>query len=217
MPLEQEIRRLEMEVDNLKNEKARLEEAMFRRGFEVKKLEARVSADREKLAETEKSIRAMRQSLASKDEYVTYLDRRFERGVLQDDLRRVAANFRLDEQTLKSREEQLGLKKQDYDAYRKMRAELELARQEMLTELERMRTDLAKERQVQASENKTIATPGFEKVRKDMDRVRDRVEELKMRRELKGDVDGPVRSHERRKKELDEIDRYLDTRFGDKQ
>lgn len=217
VPLDREIKRLEMEIDNLKSEKDRLFDEMLRRGVEVKKLEAVVKADKAKLAQSEKSIYAMKQSLKASGEYVTYLEKEFKRDVLQNDLRQLAANFRLDERTVQSKDEQLGLKRRAYENHRKVYGELELARQEMITELERLKTEYAREQELQAAESKTVATPGFERVRKDMDRLKDRIEEIKMRRELKGDVDGPVRAHERRKKEQEEIDSYLDKRFTDKQ
>lgn len=216
VPLDREIKRLEMEIDNLKSEKDRLFDEMLRRGVEVKKLEVVVKADQAKLAQAEKSIYAMKQSLKASGEYVTYLDKEFKRDVLQDDLRRLGANFRLDERTVQSKEEQLALKRKAYENHRKVYAEIELARQEMATELERLKTEFAREQELQASEKK-VATPGFERVRNDMDKLRGRIEELKMRRELKGDVDGPVRAHERRMKEQQEIDSYLDKRFNDKQ
>jgi hypothetical protein len=216
VPLDYEIKRLEMEIDNLKSEKDRLFDEMLRRGVEVKKLEVVVKADQAKLAQAEKSIYTMKESLQTKGEYVNYLEKSFKRDVLQDDLRRLAANFRLDEKTIQSKEEQLALKRRAYENHRKVYGEIELARQEMMTELERLKTEFAREQELQASESKTVATPGFERVRKDMDRLKDRIEEIKMRRELKGDVDGPVRAHERRKKELEEIDSYLDKRFSEK-
>lgn len=217
IPLEREIERLEMEVENLKKEEVRLFDEVVRRGIEVKKLEKQVKEIRDDLTVREERIKLMRHSLVGEDTFVNYKGERFKREHLQDELRRTGANFRIDEKTLASKEEQLSLKREDYESHRKLRSELELSRQEMLTELERLKTDLARERHLMAAEKKTIATPGFEKVRKDMDRVRDRIEELKLRREMRGEAEGPVRAFEQRKKELEEIDNYLETRFADDQ
>jgi len=100
---------------------------------------------------------------------------------------------------------------------RKKLAELKLVRQQMKTELERLETALAQERQNQAMEQNTLDDASYQKLRKDVDSVRDKMEVLKQKRVLKGEVDGPVRADEQRKEQEAAIDRFLNERFSDKQ
>jgi len=148
---------------------------------------------------------------------VKNLDAQVERTKLQAEYRNSGYRFQVDEETLKSKQEQFATMKQTLEVNRKKLSELKLVRQQMMTELQRLETALAAERQAAAAENNTLYDASYQKIRKDMDRVSDRIKVLKEKRTLKGDVEGPVRAAEQRKEQEEAIDRYLDARFGDKQ
>jgi len=123
----------------------------------------------------------------------------------------------VDEQLVKSKEEQLSLRKKNLEMNRKKLAELKLVREQMKTELERLETALVQERQNQAAEQNTLDDASYQKLRKDVDSVRDKLEVLKQKRVLKGEIDGPARATEQRKEQEAAIDRFLNERFSEKQ
>jgi len=218
IPPEQEISRLKMELDNLSKEDERHFHKVATQIVEVQNLEKQVAAMKERNEKDAKVLKARFVALESKDKFVTYEGSKYDRSQFQDELRAAAARFQVDEQLYKSKEEQLSLRKKNLDMNRKKLAELKLVRQQMKTELERLETALAQERQNQALEQNTLDDASYLKLRKDVDSVRDKMEVLKQKRVLKGEVDGPVRADEQRKEEEAKIDNFLKDRFGsDKQ
>jgi peptidoglycan hydrolase CwlO-like protein len=214
---EQEIQRLKMELKNLEKEDDRHYHKVATQIVEVQKIETQVAAMKKDLDERETRIKAMKNSLVGEEKFVTYKGERFARTDLQAQLRVSAQRFQVDEETVKSKQEQLATMKQTLEVNRKKLSELKLVRQQMMTELQRLETALVAERQAQAAENNTLDDASYLKLRKEMNAVKDRIEVLKQKRALKGDVEGPVRAAEQRKEQEEAIDRYLDARFGDKQ
>jgi hypothetical protein len=218
IPPEQEISRLKMELENLSKEDERHFHKVATQIVEVQNLEKQVNGMKEKLDKEEAVIKARRSvALENKDKFITYEGSKYDRSRFQDELRVAAARFQVDEQLYKSKDEQLSLRKKNLEMNRKKLAELKLVRQQMKTELERLETALAQERQNQAMEANTLDDASYQKLRKDVDSVRDKMEVLKQKRVLKGEVDGPVRADEQRKEQEAAIDRFLNERFSDKQ
>jgi hypothetical protein len=215
IPPEQEIARLKMELENLSKEDERHFHKVATQIVEVQNLEKQVASMKEKLDKEEKVIKSRFVALETKDKFVTYEGSKYDRSRFQDELRIAATRFKADEELYKSREEQLSLRKQNLERNRAKLSELKLVRQKMKTELERLETALAQERQNQAAEQNTLDDASYQKLRKDLDSVRDKMEVLKQKRVLKGEVDGPVRADEQRKEQDAAIDNFLKDRFGD--
>jgi len=219
IPPEQEIARLKMELENLGREDERHFHRVATQVVEVQNLEKQVASMKEKLDKEEKLIKARFVAAEGKDKLINYEGKQYSRDTFKDELRVAAARFQVEEQLFKSKEEQLNLRKKNLEVNRKKLAELKLVRQQMKTELERLETALTQERQNQALEANTLDDANYIKLRKDVDSVRDKMEVLKQKRLLKGEVEGTgsVRADEQRKEQEAAIDNFLRDRFGDKQ
>jgi peptidoglycan hydrolase CwlO-like protein len=217
VPPEQEIARLRMEIDNLARNDEEYYDKVAKQKVEVGKLERVVENLKKDLGKRETSIREMREALANTAEFVTLNGSRYERADLVSQVRLDARNFQADEATLKSKEEKLKAMKRNLSINLKKLSDLKVVRQQMSTELQNLETALAEERQAQAQAESTLDDASYQRIRKDMDTIRDKIELLKTKRELKGEAsNGPVRVIEKQRAEDIKIDKYLDTRFGGK-
>jgi len=221
VPPEKEIARLKMELDNLSREDERHFHKVAVQIVEVQNLEKQVSAMKKRLGEDETRIFAMKTSYdasrKAEEKFVTFKGEKFASESFGDELRATAARFQVDEQLVKSKEEQLSIRKKNLELNKKKLSELKLVRQQMKTELERLEAALAAERQQQAEQQNTLDDASYKKLRNDLDRVRDKVEVLKQKQILKGEIDGPSRKAEQKKEQDAAIDRFLNERFSDKQ
>jgi septal ring factor EnvC (AmiA/AmiB activator) len=217
VPPEQEIARLRMELDNLGREDEKHFDTVARQMGEVKKLERHVEAIKKDLGKREVSIREMRDALVGANEKVTFNGNHYDRSDLLEQVRLDARTFQADEETLKSKEEKLKAMKRNLAINLKKLNDLKVVRQQMATELSKLETALAEERQAQAQSNSTLDDASYQRIRKDMDSVRDKIEFLKNKRELKGEAsNGPVRINEKQRVEDAKLDKYLETRFSSK-
>jgi len=216
VPPEKEIARLKLELEQLSKEDDRHFHKVAVQVVEVQKLEKQVAEMKTRLDRDAALIRERKASLAAKGDFVSYEGNKYERAAFTEELRRLASRFQIEDEEYRSKEEQLALRKRTLEMNRKKLAELQLVRQQMKTELERLETALAEERQSQAREQNTLDDSNYQKLRKDVDSVRDRMEVLKQKRVLKGEVNGPVRAGEERKAKEDAIDKFLndDPRFN---
>jgi chromosome segregation ATPase len=212
IPPEQEIARLRMELKNLEGEDSKAYEQVARQSVDVENLQEKVNALKDHLKADETRIRSMKTSLTGESQFVTFEGRRESRTRLEERLLSAGARFEVDEARLNSMEEQLAAKKQVYDLNHEKLRTRKLERQKMLTELQRLETALVKERQVQAREENTLDDAGYQKIRKDMDKVRDRISVLKKMRELKGEANEEKAAAERREQERRK--QYIEKRFG---
>jgi septal ring factor EnvC (AmiA/AmiB activator) len=217
VPPEQEIARLRMELDNLGKDDEKHFDKVARQVIEVKNLEAAVEALKKNLAKREVSIREMREVLTGGGEQIVFHGTRYDRSELMTQVRLDAQNFQADEATLKSKEDILKSKRKNLTINLKKLSDLKVIRQQMAAELTKLETALAEERQAQAQAESTLDDANYQRIRKDMNSVRDRIEFLKTKRELKGEaVNGPVRATEKQRDEDAKLDKYLETRFGSK-
>jgi len=213
---EDEINRLSMELDNLPAQEKKMLDTVARQLVEVKKLQTQVKQQETDLAQHETYIKELNASLESDDQFVTFKGTKKARKEWKAELRQEAAEFRLAEATLQSKQEQLKAKKQTFNLNKKKLDSLRLEQQKMRTELEQLKRDLARERQAQAQEKATVDDAGFLRIRESMDSLRDRMEILKAKRELRGEIRSRTStraSAEQRKKDAEQ-DEYIKTRFG---
>lgn len=201
IPPEQEIARLEMELTNLAREDDKHFDKVARQAVEVANLEKKVTSRKKKLTEAETKIRSLRTTVSDDRDALVRL-------------RGLAAQFEADELTLKSMEEELTAKRQAYNANHKKLSEMRLVRQQMKTELQRLKTALVVERQAQAQEANTLDDAEYIKARKDLDSLRNKIDVLKKKRELKAEVQGFDAVSEERREQDARLDKFIEKRFG---
>jgi len=211
VPPEQEISRLRMELDNLARDDDKHFDKVARLAVEVNNREAELAKLRVNLNREEVKIRKLRGEMAEGVEFVVFDGNRYTRG----DLRIKALAFQSAEENLKSKEANLAAKKRHLALERGKLANLQKTRNEMATDLQRLETALAEERQSQAASESTIDDGDYRRLRKDMEAVRTRLEVLKKKRELRGEFQ-PISSTNKPTEQDTQADKYLDIRFGDK-
>jgi len=215
VPPEQEIARLRMELKDLEKDDDRHYHQVATQIVEVNSLEKQLATSKKELEDREARIFAMKAVMKGEDKFVTYKGEKFERSRFQDELRMAALRFQVDEETLKTKEEQLQMRKQTLEQNRKELAQLRLKRQKAELRLDRLLSALEQERQVQATQSGTINDAKYQKLDGQINQAENRVEVIKQKRILKGDVEGPVKAAERKDDEKAAADRILETRFGD--
>jgi chromosome segregation ATPase len=214
---EHEIARLRLELDNLGKADDKYYDQVAREIVAVGKADKQVAKLKADLDERAGRIKAMKASLDGNDQLVTFNGSRYSKDEMQAQLRLSAESFRVDEQTLRSKEQQLAAMKQQLEMNKKTLASLQLKRQEMATELTKLETALQEERTAQAQQRNTIDDANYLRIRKDLDTLKDRIDVLKTKRELKGEANGgPVRATEQRRENESRIDAYINERFGNK-
>jgi len=214
IPPEQEIARLEMELKDLEKSDAQHYHKVAVQRVEVKDFEKQVEAFRDKVSVAEKRILAMEASLSGKDEFVTYESKRFARELLTDEVRTAARGFRTEEARLKALEQSLTARKQSLQINEEKLSKLKLTREQMASELAQLRAALDTERQAAAAEKETLDDANYSRTRDSLDGIRKRINVMKEERNLRGELNSPVRIHEERKKQQDEDDAYRKARFG---
>jgi len=210
IPPEQEIARLRMELANLAKEDDKYYDKVARMAVDVDNREKGLGKLRTNLTREEVRIRKLKGELSDGVEFVVSEGAR----VYRSDLRNSAIAFKNAEENLKSKEANLEARKRHLALERKKLSELRNKRDEMATELQRLETALAEERQAQAASESTIDDSSYRQIRKDMDSVRDRINVLKKKRELKGEFAPAVETNKPTEQDV-QADKYLDTRFSD--
>jgi len=211
IPPEQEIARLRMELANLAKEDDKYYDKVARMAVDVDNREKALGKVRTNLTREEARIRKLKSELGDGVDFVVSEGAR----VYRSDLRNSAIAFKNAEENLKSKEGSLEARKRHLALERKKLAELRNKRDEMATELQRLETALAEERQAQAASESTIDDSSYRQIRKDMDSVRDRINVLKKKRELRGEFSPAVETNKPTEQDV-QADKYLDTRFSDK-
>jgi len=212
IPPEQEISRLRMEVERLKAEDSKAYDKVVRQGREVKRLQANIGELKKELADDVVNIREMKVSLQTKDQHITFKGDRLSRNEFQAELRQVAASFMVREEKLKSLQEQLKARKENYDLSKKTLFNRELAREKLKTELDRLETKLATEKQAQARARNTTNDPSYLRIEDEISAVRERIETMTDKRELMDEVRARSanRAAKQRREQDAKIDKFLD-------
>jgi len=209
VPPEQEIARLRMEVQNLKKDDDKHVDKVARLAVEIEKAERDLASVKANLAREEGRLRDVRKELGDST-FVVFQGQRYSR----DDLRAEALAFKTAEETVKSREESLQAKRRILNLEKKKLYELQTVRNQMGADLTRLEAALAEEQHAQAASESSIDDSNYRAIRKDMEGVRERIEILKKKRELRGEMRLPEVS-DRQKQQNTEADRFLEARFGE--
>ncbi|MFO0877488.1 MAG: hypothetical protein U0840_08950 [Gemmataceae bacterium] len=209
IPPEQEIARLRMELKGLERDDDKHYDKVARMVVQVEKVEREVSDIKKNLTREEARIRKVREGLTGNVEFVLHEGTRYTR----DDLRAEAVAFRTAEDNYKSKEDNLQAQKKHLALERKKLTELRTIREQMSAELQRLETALAEERHAQAASESTIDDSGYRKLRQDMESVRERIDVLKTKRELRGELRPTIKTEQTRERDQ-QADKYLESRFG---
>jgi hypothetical protein len=209
VPPEQEIARLRMELKNLERDDDKHYDKVARMAVQVDRLESEVAKLKGNVNKQESHIRKLREELTGNVEFVLFEGSRY----TKDDLRNDALAFQSLEDNLKSKEANLQAKKKHLTLERKKLTELRTTREQMSTILQRLETSLAEERHAQAASESTIDDSSYRRLRQDMESVRDRIEVLKKKRELRGELRVNTKDDQARERDT-QADKFLDARFG---
>jgi len=209
IPPEQEISRLKMELQTLSREDDQHYDKVARMIVKVDRFDKEVVDLRAKLKVEEARLAKLHEELSGNREYVMHSGYRY----TKEDLRSEALTFKTTEDNLKSKEENLKAQQKHLALEKQKLTQLRTIREEMATELQRLETSLAEERHAQAASESTIDDAGYRRIRKEMDSVRERIEVLKKKRELKGEFRVTTKNEQTRDRET-KADKYLQERFG---
>jgi septal ring factor EnvC (AmiA/AmiB activator) len=210
VPPEQEIARLRMELKNLERDDDKHFDRVARLAVQVGKMERDVNELQGKVGKEEARLKKLHEDLGGNVEFVLYEGSRY----TKDDLRGEALAFKAAEENLKSKQANLQAKRKLLTLEKKKLSELRTNREQMATDLQRLETALAEERQAQAASESTIDDAGYRKLRKDMESVRERIEVLKQKRQLRGEFRISDTKDEQSRRRDAQADQFLDARFG---
>jgi len=208
VPPEQEIARLRMEVQNLKKDDEKHIDKVARLAVEVEKMERDLANLKANLARSDSQLRKVHNELGDAN-FVVFAGQRYTR----DELRAEGLALKAAEETAKSKEESIHAKRRILALEKKKLNELQNVRSQMAADLERLEAQLAEERHAQAANESCIDDSSYLEIRKNMENVRERIEILKKKRELRGEIRLPEVS-DRQKQQNAEADRFLEARFG---
>jgi hypothetical protein len=216
VPLEREIERLQMELSQLSSQDERFLDKVAHQALAVEKLETQIAHLKKDLAQREAQVRAMHVALATKDAQVVYNGERYSRDLMEQQLKLDFLALEADEQVLQSRTEHLLELKKSLTMNRRKLSDLKLQRERMATELQRLETAVAVERRIKQEEEATIDDSEYAKLSSEIAQVRDQVQLLKMKRELRKEMgEGPVRAQERQREEEAKLLQRMAQRFAD--
>jgi hypothetical protein len=208
VPPEQEIERLKMEVQNLKRDDEKHVDKVARLAVEVEKMQRDVASVKTNLSREEARLREIRGQMGESS-FVVFQGQRYTR----DDLRNDALSFKTAEDAVKSKEAALEARQRILTLEKKKLGELQNVRNQMTADLERLEAALVEERSAQAANESCVDDSHYRQLRKDMEGVRERIEILKKKRELRGEMHLPQVSDQQKKQDA-EADRFLEARFG---
>jgi len=220
IPPEKKIAAAKLRLEDLAKEDERHYHKVAVQIVEVQKLDKQVKAMRTRVNDEERRIVSMKASydvaVKAEKKQVSHGGADYDLQAFHNELRTAAARFQVEEQLLKSKEEQLALRKKAVETNQAKLMERKLARQRMLTKLEQLEAELVAARHAQALEKDTINDPGYLEVAGEIDAICDGMEVMKQEALLKGKVEGSVRKTEQAKEKEAAIDRFLNERFSEK-
>jgi hypothetical protein len=218
VPLEREIERLQMELNHLSGQDERFLDKVAHQALAVEKLETQIANLKKDLAQREAQVRAMHVALATKDAQVIYNGERYTRDTMEQQLKIDFLGLEADEQVLHSRTEHLMELKKSLLLHRRKLSELKVQRERMATELQRLETAVAVERRIKREEESSIDDTQYRKLAEEIAAVRDQVQLLKTKRELRNEMgEGPVRAQERQREEEAKLRQRMAERFANRQ
>jgi len=217
IPPETEIGRLRMELDNL----ARLDDRYFdevaRQKLEVRKLENDLKVKKTSLAKTEKFLKGLHEALAEKGEFVSVNGQEYARDKAQAEFDVDFRQFQAAEKVVKADEELLSALKGRLAESEQRVMGLAAQRSEMKARLQELAAQLERERRLQSASSVVVDGNRYSALNKQMDELKDRIDALSIKREMKGQA-GPssIRAQEEAREEQKRLHKQAEARFGNK-
>ncbi|MFQ3652503.1 MAG: hypothetical protein SNJ75_19480 [Gemmataceae bacterium] len=202
VPLERELERLQMEVNQLASHDERFLDKLARQAQSVTKLQASVDQLKGRIAKREQEIRTMHQALAGDDTQVVYQGQRYPRSEMEEQLRLDFLALEADEQLLDSRIKHLIEMKKSLQLNEQKWKHAQLYRERLAAELQRLETALAAERRLQREKTDSLDDSPYRKLESEIEAFRDEIEVLKTKRQLAAPRDeGPIRREQHQREE----------------
>jgi predicted nucleic acid-binding Zn-ribbon protein len=215
VPPETEIERLRMELDRLSKLDDRYYDQVARQKLEVKKFRDKLSKEQAALVKLEGEIKAMRLALNDETEFVTYNGSRYARTAVEAQVREDAPKFLADEAGIKADEEHLKEMEKTLAINEGKLKDLDVVRKKMAARIRHLEKDLAQERRLQTQNQLTLDDSHYSTLTKQIDELEGRIENMKAKRELRGQsIRGSVRQAEEAKEEAKKLDQLTEQRFG---
>jgi len=215
VPPETEIERLRMELDQLSKLDERYYDQVARQKREVKKLRDKLTKEQGALVKLEGEIKAMRQAASEESEFVVYNGSRYARKDVQDQVREDVRKFLGDEAGVKADEEHLKELEKTLGINEGKLKDLDLVRKKMSVKLRTLEKELAQERRLQTQGQMTLDDSHYSKLNKEIEELENRIEDMKTKRELRGQsTRGSIRAQEEVKEEQKKLDKLAEDRFG---
>jgi chromosome segregation ATPase len=214
VPPERELERIRMELDSLKSEDDKLVHQLAVQERAVEKLQVKIADLKKALAKQEASLKELHLALESTNDNIVLHGETFTRAQVEKELKADFIAFEKAEDYLNSQQAHLVELKKDVEVLRNQRRELSISRQEMATELQRLETDLKKERMAEAKEGER-GDDGHKKVKTDIEKLKDRVEGLRLARQEKGKPDdSPIKAARERHEQDEALKARMKKRLG---
>jgi len=214
VPLESEIERLKMEVANLRHEDIGYYDKVAKQTMQVKSLRARVNKNRNSLTLRETEIKTLRQALSEDNAVVVYNGTNYSRQDAETEVRIEATRFLADEKIVQADEDNLKILEQTLAANKSKLDGLELKRKEMEAQLLVLERELAQQR-LKEQTSLLVDDSRYNKVGKQIEEARERLELARTRGELRGDTaKGPIRLQEEKKAQEQKLEKAIEDRFG---
>jgi outer membrane murein-binding lipoprotein Lpp len=216
VPLEAEIERLKMEVNNLSREDNRYFDQTARQSVQVEKLQQRVNKVKNDLVVRETYITSLRTALVNEGHFVVFNGGRVQKEPkqIESELRIEALKFMADEKILKADEENLKILKETLAANKAKVDGLLLKRKEMEAQLLVLEKELAQQRLKE--QGKLVIEDGrYGQVSKDIEELKERFELRKQKNELRNQAEqGTIRAELEKQVEAQKLDKAIEERFG---
>src|SRR5262249_14956262 len=180
---EREIARLKDELKNQEKEDDKQFDRVATLAVQVKKMERQLEDAKKKRDQEKTRLLKFDRELTGNVKFLIHNGDEYTRGDLNRDL----LPFERTSRAIDAKTRALVAKKKQLALEKKTLGELKTMREEMAAELERLEATLIEERQAQAENARCVDSSGYRKIRSDMDAVRDRLEEMQTKRELKGE------------------------------
>jgi peptidoglycan hydrolase CwlO-like protein len=200
---ETEIQRLRHEVQRLDEEDSRWFDKVARQRIEVRHLEEKVKANKAELAVLHERIGKLNAALKEDLQQVSYNGLTFSRVDAQRQMDLDFNRYRPLKKTVEGQEKYLTALHKALQQNEEKLFSLRQVRQDMLTQLQELETELAQLRQAKNVDKALLDTSNYTRVQKDIESLKRRLEEEKEKLKLRGILDkGPIERAEEAKKRV---------------
>jgi chromosome segregation ATPase len=211
---ETEIQRLRHEVNRLEHEDRVFFDRVARQRIEVRNVETKVEKDRTELATLKERISKLRTALVGDLQEISYNGNSYSRTDAERQVDRDFDRYKPLKKDVEGQEKYLSALRKALQQNEDKLFSLRRVRQEMLTQLQELETQLAEIRQAKNVDVTLLDDSNYNRVRKDIAGLKQRLEVEKEKLKLRGVVDrGPIEQAEAARKAREARQREIDAEF----